>query len=55
MNISIVIPAYNEEAYLEDTLNSIEVAAARLLLASSGSVEVIVVDNDSEDVRPASP
>ena len=49
MNISIVIPAYNEEAYLEDTLNSIEVAAARILLASSDTVEVIVVDNDSED------
>ena len=49
MNISIIIPAYNEEAYLEDTLNSIEVAAARLHLVSSGSVEVIVVDNDSED------
>ena len=55
MNISIVIPAYNEEAYLEDTLNSIEVAAARLLLTSSDTVEVIVVDNDTEDATAASP
>ncbi|MEO5628126.1 MAG: glycosyltransferase family 2 protein [Candidatus Saccharimonadales bacterium] len=40
---SIVIPAYNEEAYLADTLQSLKKQTFR------GEVEVIVVDNNSTD------
>ena len=49
MKISIVVPAFNEEAYIESTLKAIEVAASRLHSSSDTDVEVIVVDNNSDD------
>lgn len=45
MDISIVVPAYNEEEYLPATLNAISTS----LKESSLNGEVIVVDNDSTD------
>jgi len=45
MRLSIIIPAYNEEKYLPETLKRI---AAALSFADCDS-EVIVVDNESED------
>lgn len=49
MSISVIIPAYNEEKYLADTLNSIYRAKEFLLAKGTVSTEVIVVDNDSVD------
>ena len=45
--LSIIIPAYNEEAYLPATLDSIQAAAAQL--GNGEDFEVIVVDNASDD------
>jgi glycosyltransferase involved in cell wall biosynthesis len=42
---SIIIPAYNEEAYLPQALASVYAAAADV----SEAVEVVVVDNNSND------
>ena len=49
MLISVVIPAFNEEGYLGETLASIN--RAKALLEDEGSLptEIIVVDNDSDD------
>jgi glycosyltransferase involved in cell wall biosynthesis len=49
MLISVVIPAFNEEAYLGETLASLKRAAAFLAEKEVISAEVIVVDNDSLD------
>lgn len=49
MLLSVVIPAFNEERYLEETLASLNRAKALLLNARGIQVEVIVVDNDSDD------
>lgn len=49
MLISIVIPAFDEEAYLGRTLASVNSARALLLERESVSTEIIVVDNDSSD------
>jgi glycosyltransferase involved in cell wall biosynthesis len=43
--ISIVIPAYNEEKYLPETLRALNAARAEF----AGSSEIIVVDNVSTD------
>lgn len=40
--VSVVIPAYNEEKYLESTLTAIE-------NQTYSNIEVVVVDNESED------
>lgn len=45
MNLSIVIPAYNEESHLSSTLDDI----AEYLKATAYSYEVIVVDDGSTD------
>jgi glycosyltransferase involved in cell wall biosynthesis len=45
MVISVVIPAFNEEAYLPATLSSLRAAIS----VCSCGVELIVVDNDSSD------
>ena len=45
MKLTIIIPAFNEEAYLPSTLDSIQTAAAHL----DAEVDTIVVDNNSED------
>jgi glycosyltransferase involved in cell wall biosynthesis len=44
MNLSVVIPAYNEERYLPRTLASVKTA-----LAEIADAELIVVDNESTD------
>ncbi len=49
MRLSIIVPAFNEEAWLAATLDAIEDAATRLLDRAGGSVEMIVVDNNSSD------
>ena len=49
MDLTIIIPAYNEEAYLASTLDSIEAAAAHLRDRVGAEVETIVVDNNSGD------
>ena len=46
MNLSVVIPAYNEEKYLTGTLE-----AVRLALALIPEAEIIVVDNESTNAR----
>ncbi|MEM6705760.1 MAG: glycosyltransferase [Acidobacteriota bacterium] len=46
--ISLIIPAYNEEALLPRLLESVDIASTRFS-ADADSVEVIVVDNDSTD------
>jgi len=47
-DLSLVIPAYNEERYLPRLLTSLAGASARYA-AAGGSVEVIVADNQSTD------
>ena len=49
MLISVVIPAFNEEGYLGETLASLNRAKAFLQDAGSLPTEIIVVDNDSDD------
>jgi len=46
--VSLVIPAYNEEAYLPRLLDTVEAARGRYA-AGGEAVEVIVADNDSTD------
>ncbi len=47
--ISVIVPAFNEEAWLPATLESIRAAAGHLRTRSGVGVEVIVVDNNSTD------
>ncbi len=47
--ISVIVPAFNEEAWLPATLQSIRAAADHLRARSGVGVEVIVVDNNSTD------
>lgn len=50
MKLSIVVPAYNEEAYLGACLDSIQAEVnARV---DRGSVEILVIDNASTDRTP---
>ena len=49
MKLTIIIPAFNEEAYLPSTLDSIKTAAAHLRSDSVAESDLIVVDNNSED------
>ena len=49
MKLTVIVPAYNEEAYLASTLESIQSAAAYLRTRSDASVDIIVVDNNSDD------
>ncbi len=49
MKLTIVVPAFNEEAYLAATLDSIKAAAAHLRAHSDAGIETIVVANNSED------
>ena len=53
MKLTIIVPAFNEEAYLPSTLDSIQTAAANLHANSNAEVDVIVVDNNSEDATAA--
>lgn len=45
IDYSIIIPAYNEEAWLQATLSALQEAMSRLELSG----EIIVVDNNSSD------
>ena len=49
MKLTIIIPAFNEEAYLPSTLDSIQTAAAHLRSHSDAEIDTVVVDNNSED------
>lgn len=49
MLISVVIPAFNEEAYLGSTLASLNRAKASLEIQAGLRAEIIVVDNASDD------
>jgi glycosyltransferase involved in cell wall biosynthesis len=49
MLISVVIPAFNEEAYLGATLASLNRAKAFVRDDGSLPAEIIVVDNDCDD------
>ena len=53
MKVTIVVPAFNEEAYLAPTLESLRAATDHLCARSNAAVEVIVVDNDSRDETAA--
>ena len=53
MKLTIIVPAFNEEAYLGWTLDSVQAAAAHLRDRSKVAIDVIVVDNDSEDETAA--
>lgn len=52
MRISIVVPAYNEEKLLPDSLRSIQ-AAARAFEVEGWETELIVCDNNSNDATAA--
>src|SRR3989442_11688258 len=49
MLLSIVVPAFNEEGYLGETLASLDRAKAFLQHEKGIQTEIIVVDNDSDD------
>jgi glycosyltransferase involved in cell wall biosynthesis len=49
MLISVVIPAFNEEGYLGETLASLNRAKAFLQGEGGLPAEIVVVDNDSDD------
>src|SRR3989441_5885068 len=49
MLLSIVVPAFNEEGYLGETLASLNRAKAFLQGERRFEAEIIVVDNDSDD------
>ncbi len=49
MNLTVIVPAFNEEAYIGATLDSIRAAASYLRTRSDFEVDLIVVDNNSDD------
>ena len=49
---SLVVPAYNEERFLPQLLDSVDGARAAYA-GGAGAVEVIVADNDSTDATAA--
>ena len=53
MKLAINVPALNEAAYLPGTLDSLHAAAEWLRARPEVDVEIIVVDNDSEDETAA--
>ena len=53
MKLTIIVPAFNEEAYLVRTLDSVRTAAEELRARSGMDVDTIVVDNNSEDETAA--
>ncbi len=46
MKLTIIVPAFNEEAYLESTLDSVQAAAAHLRTHADVTIDTIVVDAD---------
>ena len=53
MKLSIIVPAFNEEAYLPSMLDSVQSAEAHLLARAKVDVDLIVVDNNSADETAA--
>ena len=53
VKFTIIIPAFNEAAYLGATLDSIEDAATHLRADCDAETDVIVVDNNSRDETAA--
>ena len=53
MNLTVIVPAFNEADYLPATLDAIEAAAGHLRPRSGAEVETIVVDNNSTDETAA--
>lgn len=53
VDISIVVPAYNEEKYLQPTLLSLRAASAALTASHEVQTELIVVDDGSTDSTAA--
>ena len=49
MKLTVIVPAFNEEAYLASTLGSIRSAADEVRGASGVDVDIVVVDNASVD------
>lgn len=49
LSISVIIPAFNEERYLPDTLHAVENSASLLRSRHAVNTEVVVVDNSSVD------
>ncbi|MYK87101.1 MAG: glycosyltransferase family 2 protein, partial [Acidobacteria bacterium] len=49
LRFTLIIPAFNEEACLAPTLDSVHVATERLRARPRVDVETIVVDNNSDD------
>lgn len=49
MNLTIIVPAFNEADYLPATLDALEAAAAHLRKRAEVEVETLVVDNNSTD------
>ena len=49
MKLAVIVPAFNEAAYLPSTLESIQSAAAHLRAHADVDIDTIVVDNNSSD------
>ena len=49
MKLTVIVPAFNEEAYLAATLHAIDAALERLRARPDVDASVVVVDNASED------
>ncbi len=49
MDLSVIIPAFNEARYLPGTLESTQRASEHLRSKAEVDLEVIVVDNNSTD------
>lgn len=49
LRLTIIVPAFNEEAWLAPTLDAVNAAAERLCARSRVDLEMIVVDNNSDD------
>jgi glycosyltransferase involved in cell wall biosynthesis len=48
-SLSVIIPAFNEAAYLPETVNRLRVAQEHLNANAGASVQILVVDNASTD------
>lgn len=49
MNLTVIVPAFNEADYLPAALDAIGVAAEHLRARSEAEVDVLVIDNNSTD------
>ncbi|MDE2837758.1 MAG: glycosyltransferase [Chloroflexota bacterium] len=53
MNLTIIVPAFNEADYLPATLDALKAAAEQMRERSTAEVETVVVDNNSTDETAA--